>query len=128
MISKSYTLPSNKTISGMAHAVEKHLSSQENLTTRIIPGENSDFIIQAYRDNDAQNTIPRTVFVTPTSERTAKVAMVTGSLLTSATTNLFPPNPLVSLIYAVISISERRFFNKIHTAITAYLTGNGNAG
>lgn len=126
MACKTFTLPTGKTIDGMAHAVGKFFLHEENLTYEITPQQDGSYSIHACKKG---TTFPTWfVSIAPEGEHAAKVAVVSGQMLHfSYPTIILYPMPFIQILDIAGAAQTFLIERKLHAAIRTYLAAGENA-
>lgn len=126
MACKTFTLPTGKTIDGMARAVGEFFLHKENMTCEITPEQDGSYSIRACKKD---TSFPIWfVSITPEGEHAAKVAVV-SSLMMHSNYPIFIlyPMPYTHLLDIAGKAQTFLIERKLHAAIRAYLTAGENA-
>lgn len=125
MACKTFTLPTGKTIDGMARAVGEFFLHKENMTCEITPQQDGSYSIRACK----KDTLFPFWFVSidPEGEHAAKVAVVPGLMMHSCDHAILYPMPFTHLLYIAGKAQTFLIERKLHAAIRAYLAAGENA-
>lgn len=126
MACKTFTLPTGKTIDGMAHAVGDFFLQQENLTCEITPHQDGSYSIHACKKGTSFTTW--FVSIAPEGEHAAKVALISSRMLhLYYSTLILYPVPFIHLLDIASATQTFLIERKLHAAIRAYLAAGENA-
>ena len=126
MACKTFTLPTGKTIDGMARAVSEFFLHKEYLNCEITPQQDGSYSIHACKKD---TSFPSWfVSIAPEGEHAAKVVLVSSRMLhLYYSTLILYPVPFIHLLDIAGAAQTFLIERKLHAAIRAYLEAGENA-